>query len=97
MDTFDNFQSEYGGIGDDDTASIISGYTQRTGAGPSKHTLNAADALDLDALSIADDHVANRRSGLPNDFAGSLDDDFDVNLEDNGIGVDLPEYACRQV
>ncbi|KEP53917.1 putative regulator of nonsense transcripts protein [Rhizoctonia solani 123E] len=94
MDTFDNFQSEYGGIGDDDTASIISGYTQRTGAGPSKLNINAADALDLDALSIADDHVANRRSGLPNDFAGSLDDDFDANLEDNGIGVDLPEYAC---
>ncbi|KDN35500.1 hypothetical protein RSAG8_11538, partial [Rhizoctonia solani AG-8 WAC10335] len=94
MDTFDNFQSEYGGIGGDDTASIISRYNQRTGAGPSKPTLNAADTLDLDALSIADDHVANRRSGVPNDFAGSLDDDFDANLEDNGVGFDLPEYAC---
>ncbi|KAG9127213.1 ATP-dependent helicase NAM7 [Ceratobasidium sp. 392] len=57
--------------------------------------LNAANALDLDALSIADDHVANRRSGLANDVAASLDDEFDGNLDDNGdLGVDLPEYAC---
>jgi hypothetical protein len=96
MDTFDNFQSEYGGIGDDDTASVVSGYTQRTGIRSSKPALNAADALDLDALSIADDHVANRRSRLANDVAASLDEDFDVNLDDNGdLGFDLPEYACR--
>lgn len=95
MDTFDNFQSEYGGINDDDTASIISGYTQRTGIRSSKPGLNAADALDLDALSIADDHVANRRSGLANDIAASIDDEFDGNLDDGDTSVDLPEYACR--
>ena len=95
MDTFDNFQSEYGGINDDDTASIISGYTQRTGIRSSKPALNAADALDLDALSIADDHVANRRSGLANDIAASIDDEFGGNLDDGDTSVDLPEYACR--
>ncbi|QRW14273.1 regulator of nonsense transcripts protein [Ceratobasidium sp. AG-Ba] len=95
MDNFDNFQSEYGGVGDDDTASVVSGYTQRTGVRISKQGLNAADALDLDALSIADDSVANRRFGAANDVAASFDDEFDGNLEDNGeFGVDLPEYAC---
>jgi regulator of nonsense transcripts 1 len=98
-DSFDNnysyseTASQYGGGVLDDTASMISGYTNsdlRTGVLTS----------DLDNLSISGE--SSKKTGAANGHSTDVmaargDDDFDGVLDDmkDDAIVDLPPHACR--
>lgn len=87
MESFENFNdtsSQYGPA--DDTASMISGYTNNT-------TKTQEDTLDLTSLSLNDN--AQVKDADTNFAVG--DEDFDGVLEDlkDNSAVDLPPHACR--
>ena len=88
LDSFPNFQfdttSQYGGgAGLDDTASVISGYTQQQLDDGTESLLNSVDGT--------------RPNGHANpSHKQRIDEDFDGVLDDFKDGpVDLPPHACR--
>lgn len=110
MENFDQFQSyndsfsQYGPI-QDDTSSVISGYTNGTRRTDLRSQLDTASAFDR--LSITGDEVVSRpaqphTNGGTNGFngatsKGATDDEFESGLEDSKREkqVDLPPHACR--
>lgn len=88
MDEYDYDSASQYGVGLDDTASMISGYTARTQktTGTGLHLEN-----EFDSLSVIDNNDPLSANGK------AVDDDFDGVLDDvkDDTAADLPPHACR--
>jgi regulator of nonsense transcripts 1 len=88
MDEYDYDSASQYGVGLDDTASMISGYTART-----QKTTETGLHLqhEFDDLSVIDNNDLLSANGK------TLDDDFDGVLDDvkDDTAADLPPHACR--
>ena len=93
-DQFDSYDSasQYGIGLDEDTVSMVSGYTART-----QKTETASSQLehDFDQLSVTDENSLESAANL----LRMTEDDFDGVLEDSKdeAAADLPPHACRCV
>lgn len=107
MDSFDVFPSyndsisQYGRIADD-TASMVSGYTNGTRRTDLQSQLDAASAFDQLSISGGESGAVNGNGygkGHMANSVGVLDNDEDLEgTMENGKGggaVDLPPHACR--